>query len=549
MTSAASADTTIRLTGMDDVEQTIARAFEATMQNSVQTDLEALERAHKAFASNLDEILASCMRRRNATSSFQCRLPDELWSAIWEDDALTISDWISFSHVCHAWRRLALLSPRLWRDISFVTRPPPECSCTTCLDDETSHLEVQFARLDVLLPRSSPLPFNFRISCPDNAQIVSLSLILRLAQTFEPHGRRLARMHAEFDDPTKLCSFLGSLESLPTLRVLVADTTFGSTVDQRVSLPISRDRMPQLQTLNLSHWDFDYEPFPLADPCMLSVKDLSYTFTCADDLIRLFRSFPRLETVTLCPIDGDLAADFNSALDVLEIRRLAAKVQDVTLVDVSDLQEALFVDMFHGPERGAMTMDFFNTPHPASLSSLADLRESLGDGEVELALTCIGASSVLITAQTLDGRRRRRFTFPHHRRDDLDDVQILDRVFSRIWEFLPPSSVDTLVIDAETWSALPMFSSSSTRTTELRVVLRDEERYPFPWTGPHPARFPALRGVTVSTAGPWKSEIAAKSLVQFVKSLDPEGKGLKVVLQDGVSIVGQDDELRAMCGL
>ncbi|KZV97589.1 hypothetical protein EXIGLDRAFT_832732 [Exidia glandulosa HHB12029] len=532
---------------MDDVEHSIARAFEAAVQNLQEDDLGAFEQTYSDLGSQLGVMLARCMRRRNATSSFQSRLPDELWSAILEDEALMLSDYIHFSHVCHSWRRLSLLSPRLWRAVDFTTCRRTKCSCQACLDAETSLLDLQFARLEALLPRSGGLHLDLRLKCPKNDRVISNDFIRRLADALHPHTHRIARIQAGFDDRQRLCTFICSLESLPVLRYLSAATADGSVVlDDGASIPISRQRMPMLEHLNLSLWCFDYRVIPISIPePMPSVQKVSYAFTEEEDLLRLLRSFPRLQSLALTPIDPNFPLWGSNTNITSEIRKRAESVEDVTLADVSSEEDhGVLFRLLHRRDMEAFTVRFTGTPpQTGSLASLSDLTDSDG---VELVVNCIGGWGVSITAHT--GKRRRDSTFHCYRLNvPTSRAEALKTVFSSIWEYLPLSSVDTLVVDAETWAALPPSPpSSASRTTELRVLLGDTEQYPFPWTGPDPARFPALTRMVVESRHSYP-DVTAESLVQFIRTLGAEVNELEVLVGEGVVLVGDEAALRGMC--
>ncbi|KZV97599.1 hypothetical protein EXIGLDRAFT_730268 [Exidia glandulosa HHB12029] len=545
-----------RLSGIPDVEQRIARAFEGTVEELQPTALGGLERTQTVVALKPEDILALRMGERNATSSFQGRLPDELWSAIWEDDALTLSDCIRISHVCYSWRYLALLSPRLWRDVSFTTRreTTPKCSgsCQPCLNVEASLIDRRFARLETLLPRSRGLPLDLRVMCPYNDRAISTDFIARLAHALRPHSHRLAKIEARFDDKEKLCSFIRLLDDMPALRCLSVNTAHDTSVtfDEREFVPVSRQRMPVLEHLHLTHPAFDYA-LESTEP-MVSVTTVTYAFEFEYELLNLFRAFPRLESVTLTPSNCNFFAWGQDPAMTAELRKLAEKVEDATFLGIAsseDWHRVLF-ELLHRRDMEAFTVRFTDTPPlRGSLASLSDMNDLNG---VELEAIYIDASKVSITARAR--KRRRSFTFYYHRLDAFytaraDDLRAL---LGPIWEYLPLSSVDTLVVDAETWAALPPSPSHSSlaRTTELRIVLRCSERYPwnpFPWTEPHPVQFPALRRVTLSSSKPWRCEVATGSLLQFVMSLGVTSKSLESVLRDGVSLVGPEGELRAMC--
>ncbi|KZV97586.1 hypothetical protein EXIGLDRAFT_764245 [Exidia glandulosa HHB12029] len=385
------------LPAMDAVEQSIARVLETAVHELQPTALGADADGRRTEP---DDILALRMGERNATSSFQGRLPDELWSAIWEDGALTLSDCIRISHVCYSWRYLALLSPCLWRDVSFTTRreTTPKCSCQPCLDVETSLVDLQFTRLETLLPCSRELPLDLCVMCPYNDQAISTDFIARLAHALRPHSHRLARIEARFDDKQKLCSFIGLLEDLPALRYLSVNTAHDTSVtfDEREFAPVSRQRMPALERLSLTHPAFDYaleSPEP-----MVSVTTVTYAFEFEYELVSLFRSFPRLESVTLTPSDCNFFAWGQDPTLTAELRKLAERVEDATFLDIASSENwhRVLFELLHRREMEAFTVRFTNTPPLMdSLALLADLNNS---DDVELEVIYIGVREVSITA-------------------------------------------------------------------------------------------------------------------------------------------------------
>ncbi|KZV97600.1 hypothetical protein EXIGLDRAFT_730269 [Exidia glandulosa HHB12029] len=545
---------------MDDGKQSIARSFDAVLRTLDLPDRVGLELMRQLFLAKLDVVIARRQRKCTLESSVASRLPNEIWSAIWQDSALHLDDQIRFSQVCQAWRTFALLSPRLWRDVSFricwlpcqheslaqprFKRKVP-CEHVTCPTISARRLDLQFARLEALLPRSSPLAFNLKIWTVRGHDVTDW--IGRFAQTLSPHTRRIGRMYMSVHGETTLPVVMGLLQALPGLRELAAITR-GSSLQG--SLSLTPDLMPQVQKLNL----FNHYLLLSETARMHSVRELSFTFASAEDLLRTLQSFPNLETLSLALKEGVMdMATFR--LHAAEIRQLAAPLTGISLVHVYSGCEDPFLDVFYRPSRQNMTIEFWDSFAVSSFRTILGGMKEVGG--VKLIVSCYDGKRLLISAQTdncYPPRQRRILVY--NMDHDYGEIKTL---LTDLWDYFPLSAVDVLDFDAYTWAAMPVYRGP-VHTTHLCLVLRPgsdwfttgsftTDSVAFPWSGPHPARFPLLRRLSI--LGPEGTEVAAESLLAFIEALGlgPDEQSLEVELQGIITLVGNSTDLYRRCNV
>jgi hypothetical protein len=123
---------------------------------SVETDVDRLD---AEIARRLEAMIAPLRRRRNSLLPIS-RLPDELLLSIFmfcaheEDEVqprIKYPQSITPSHVCHAWRQLALSSGRLWCDVS-IARPQIARLCLSRSLPHLIHVNWTFEGKEHLVP-------------------------------------------------------------------------------------------------------------------------------------------------------------------------------------------------------------------------------------------------------------------------------------------------------------------------------------------------------------------------------------------------------------
>jgi hypothetical protein len=185
---------------------------------SVETDVDRLD---AEIARRLEAMIAPLRRRRNSLLPIS-RLPDELLLSIFmfcaheEDEVqprIKYPQSITPSHVCHAWRQLALSSGRLWCDVS-IARPQIARLCLSRSLPHLIHVNWTFEGKEHLVPVKILGDYLdvFRQTLQDANRIVSVHMhmpqynsdtrgrLISIVGLAKPRFTCLREFHADFGE-------------------------------------------------------------------------------------------------------------------------------------------------------------------------------------------------------------------------------------------------------------------------------------------------------------------------------------------------------------
>ncbi|EJD38042.1 hypothetical protein AURDEDRAFT_172921 [Auricularia subglabra TFB-10046 SS5] len=156
-------------------------------------------------------------------------IPNELWLMIWDDFPLEAL--LVVSHLCRAWRSLAIGCPSLWCDLTFRTSiPSANCPCDNCnlssdegTADSTLAGSSNLLVITGVLHRSLSLPLDIRILV--DHPWVQEAPIQSLAAALVAHASRIASISFITDDPDAPLAFFPRFSSLPALEFLAVRYT------------------------------------------------------------------------------------------------------------------------------------------------------------------------------------------------------------------------------------------------------------------------------------------------------------------------------------
>ncbi|KAJ7152949.1 hypothetical protein C8R46DRAFT_478893 [Mycena filopes] len=174
---------------------------------------------------------------------------------------------LALCRICHAWRDVALATPRLWRAIDIT------------IDSRSgAHLPQMLSLLQLWLARSGDGPLSLRLIIWLDS---SLPVIERFCQTLAPHRHRLQNL--VLDAKSEHLDFLRG--AMPLLRDLTLGWTH-SNIGERTDL---FDQIPRLRNLVLQSFDRGHMQLPLAQLTSIDVQSL-YTADC----VNILRAAPNL---------------------------------------------------------------------------------------------------------------------------------------------------------------------------------------------------------------------------------------------------------------
>lgn len=259
-----------------------------------------------AAATHFQNVLAVELAACNFLRMTRAWLPEDVWLLVW--DFLHMDDLVAVSHVCHAWRSLALASPRLWTELEFRhDLHHGGCRCDLCIAARGTkcrrcgtYVQIGSTNMRIvrkLLPCSKPLPLSLTILLPDSDTDVRLSHrpLQKLAAALMARKGRLQKLSGwGLDDAygISLTDFLRLCPAFPSLTVL-DDEANGVWFKRHISLP----SLQQVRFYGSPYTkDYDHSSGPLVFP---SVAKLDLTFRSFEDLVSSLEAVPNASTLHL----------------------------------------------------------------------------------------------------------------------------------------------------------------------------------------------------------------------------------------------------------
>lgn len=186
------------------------------------------------------ETVRSTVRLCNARQPIN-RLAGAVLRSVWE--LLPFNDRIAISHVCYAWRALALDTPQLWSRINISSRwkdvcglygsdycehayceLSSECDCSCCsISTDPRYRDVapqsNLKALAPLLARSAPLPFQLHLTF--TTRRIHGNTLDILKKRLHPHVARMSSLTVDALDHREWLCIWGDLPSAPLLHTLM----------------------------------------------------------------------------------------------------------------------------------------------------------------------------------------------------------------------------------------------------------------------------------------------------------------------------------------
>ncbi|KZV91882.1 hypothetical protein EXIGLDRAFT_769475 [Exidia glandulosa HHB12029] len=494
-------------------------------------DASAVENLALEARNIVQSALASVLREYNLRFSLWRRLPDELWCMIWRD--LPMNDRMRVSHVCSAWRKLAVSTPHIWRSLEVVSeriRSGPQCKSKACPSvQERNNMQL----VSLLLKRSLRIPLHMRvlITWPDQAIMGDLAkLLLR-------HVARLEVLHFDTVDGNMPQEFLDYFLNFPSLRTLTCISSpppqlHGSrsrshTTEDTVRFVLPPISAPQLHTLRTGGplmFEKDDDDKAILLP---SVTTFETTIAEPADLtVALLAYFPRLQhlSIRFAP-HASWERDFRASGDVVEE---LSRIPSFSASEVHALNEPLVMDLLRASRRSALSVTYTdryaNTPRAYELC--ADVKRSA-------QLTCHPSRGenvyemVTFAVVTEDGLRR-----------DIGNCYPIN--LDPIWKHLDSAWVTSLSVGAEQWRSLLWYSTpplSSLQLLEIALPRKfDLASLPTNDAGGavSPPQFDSLEVLRLVDVEGRGVSVKAKALAKFVRYLR-HGQDLKVLALRRVS--------------
>ncbi|KZW01829.1 hypothetical protein EXIGLDRAFT_760431 [Exidia glandulosa HHB12029] len=431
-----------------ELAETALRVFRAAQQRScATTDTNTIGNLVQLMLDCVKSALLPDLRTHNAAQIARAGLPDELWCMIWGH--LSMEDRVRVTHVCGAWRQLAVGTPRLWCSLDlFSSRHDVDCDCDRCsfLQDEDAicdrcddYLLVgrsNIVLVTALLPRSQQLPLHLHVDAPHCN--TDGDVLDELAVALLAHAHRLEVISIDSEDEnTVLCLFNGLGPTLPALRVLDCKAACLPTLVQ--ALPAT---LPCLQTVDLrdgwGHFEDEADV-----PSFPSVHTLHFRLIYQKDLDSYLNTFPSVQhlhvtlsseamrTTPAVPLSGRTNAGSISSVHVYDV---SPGYEDAVLALFYDVRLPLLV-LVYDPS----SEDISKCPTPYSgLHIFVDLSRP-----TMLHCSAMDAKNAVLSAEG-DGKRR--------------EIRIPSSVVGLLWQSLSTTHLSTVRIDASLF--FDLFSGS-----------------------------------------------------------------------------------------
>ncbi|KZW01840.1 hypothetical protein EXIGLDRAFT_829760 [Exidia glandulosa HHB12029] len=334
-----------------ELAETALRVFRAAQQRScATTDTTAVGNLVLSMLQCVKSALLPDLRTHNAAQIGRAGLPDELWCIIWGH--LSMEDRVRVTHVCSAWRQLAVGTPRLWCSLDFYSSlHNSRCSCDRCdflyhrdatcdrCNDDLLVGRSNIVLVTALLPRSQQLPLHLHVDAQHDE--TDKCVLDELTTALLAHAHRLELISINSEDEHAVLHLLNGLRpSLPALRVLDCSyACFPSVVD---AMPAA---LHCLQTFRLregygsinSEDHTDVSSFP-------SVRTLEFELPRQNGLESYLNTFPSVQH--LC-VNLALAGITYSPSAPLSTRPNTSSISSVHVYHVSSKNEDAVLALFH----------------------------------------------------------------------------------------------------------------------------------------------------------------------------------------------------------
>lgn len=411
------------------------------------------------------------LRAHNVAQIARAGLPDELWCMIWSH--LSTEDRVRVTHVCSAWRQLAVGTPRLWCSLDFFSsRHDGDCDCGRCrflhdedavcdrCDDDLLIGRSNLVLVTALLPRSQQLPLHLHVDTPHYE--TDEEALHELAVALVAHAHRLEVIYIYSQDEQTVLRLLNGLgPTLPALRVLDCNIAhFPSLVK---AMPVT---LPCLQTVALRDGYGYVDSEDYADvPSFPSVHTLHIRVTNQDDLESYLNTFPSVQHLHVTVAK---AAMRTAPAIPLSGRTNARSISSLHVYDVSPSYEDVVLAFFHDVKLHTLVIVYDPDPSPAAISERPSPCSGL-DIFVDLSRPTIlrcsakGAYDAVLSAED-NGKRR--------------EVRVPSSAVGFLWKSLSTTHLSTVRIDASLCSAL--FCSVAPEFPALRlfeIALKDPDDF------------------------------------------------------------------------
>lgn len=392
--------------------------------------------------------LAAELRARNSTRARGAKHPDEVWVSIWLH--LSMVDIVTASHVCHAWRCLALRTPRLWCSLDFYSSCHYDrCKCDLCAsikycDGLCSHGCVLKSgrtneRLVVeLLARSHQLPLRLSLDVDGYGDSFKY-----FCGALTPHVSRVITLTSAGDKIYALAGFLTYFSQLPELRSLTSQDSSPCHYSRLFRRHIM---LPKLQQLEYHGSIGDYDKVYKDADIMPSVQSLTTTWISSVQLCALLNACSNLKRLRVRMIPERADEDIGSWKDsCLLVQDSAHDIDDILVSNLTSSLDEVADTAFGHPERRRLTFEYSRSL-PASFDAFSfsgfAIFGHLKGGATDLECTFEANATGRIHVTTHEGQRLQR------------TVITSAVVLPMLWVHLVIFSLETLHLDARMWPAM-----------------------------------------------------------------------------------------------
>ncbi|KZV93552.1 hypothetical protein EXIGLDRAFT_835622 [Exidia glandulosa HHB12029] len=268
-------------------------------------------------------------------------LPDEIWGHIWS--YLRLCDLVAATHVCRAWRTMALDNSTLWgRIILGPMRHVSSCECVTCcgianLHERPRYLDQCIGRLEILLDRSK----NASLDVTLGTTLISEPRLEsgpfgRICGILCRHSSRLVSLELLLPCGEWVRILIYSLETLPCLRRLEIRNSGSTGLDCSLASTLAFSPMPNLATLNCGD-SVKWDQMIASAPAVLSLCTCVWSVAHLENVLHSFPAFRELslamdmsdwsETSGL----ADLIRERCGQLQILQLTRVPARLDATSL--------------------------------------------------------------------------------------------------------------------------------------------------------------------------------------------------------------------------
>lgn len=452
-----------------DAQRAIGHCAALIMQDIDLDTAHTVERVRAAARLQFEVALAVPIRARNARKSAVFSVPNELWVSTWS--YLPAHDRVIVSHVCHAWREVALAAPTLWTEIvstyhSQLASGIDYWRCQKCSSFQPPEIiSSSLAFVRALLDRSGGLPISVRVI--NHHDSPHLSYMCDLGHVLQESESRLAELHISVGSESYLAfALLDALQTLPALRALTVSIT---EEDVRYGDPVFEDwyGFPALESLNLSpglSWGHSFE--------LPRLRVLSLAVYGPFDLSTILCGCPALQSLSIIP---RFAPD--EPWDAALLKRLGT-VPDVCIDGMRNTHARWFARSNMPAPAGRVRLVY-----PDSVPSRQALRVLRDFTTPVHALCAVDRGRHIV--ELSDASRTLILEWP------------LALGVAPVWDLVSPSSIEA---DPEAWSELLSYLQPSHAASVQRLTLRFYREEDILKTEPDPyrcLRFSSVRELTL----------------------------------------------------